>query len=330
VTRKTSLARGIISSFAALLAVLLLSAASAMAQASSDGALLSSYYDMATSTAPSASGWGGPGWSGGAGQELVRVVNPTKAVDPMCAMFYVFDDEEQMQACCGCPVSANDLLTVPATVLTSNLGVNGANVAAGTIEIISATPNFTKTPGVGLPFGINLYAASPSGCDPTASTSSSLGNSFGTARPVEPLAGLRATMSHSETTAPSSPPFTKFTTSTSVNEFQRSSLDPTQQSSLISTCYSLLSNSSGSGGCFCGIAPRIDCAGGFAVLLFGRWVPGGCGTDFIKNGELHCYGEDGDYAGFACDDAKAPTFDKKKPCNTTLGNAFCLYIDTAL
>jgi hypothetical protein len=80
---------------------------------------IQSYYDVASSAQVSAGGYGGPGHSGGAGDALVRLVNvgnfdaSTDGVPgALCANFYVFDDDQELQECCSCFMSADDVLTV--------------------------------------------------------------------------------------------------------------------------------------------------------------------------------------------------------------------------
>src|SRR5208282_4891158 len=60
-----------------------------------------------------------------AGDALVNIIapfegNPTAANPALengetCAMIYVFDTSQAMQACCGCPVTADGLLTLSIT-----------------------------------------------------------------------------------------------------------------------------------------------------------------------------------------------------------------------
>src|SRR5208283_4468639 len=102
--------------------------------------LMTHYYDVATSTQPSASGYGGKGASGGVGDGLVRIVNVGDVAPgqngTVCAMIYVFDDIEEMQACCGCPVTPDGLRTMSViNNLTKNFGVNRGNLNAGVIDI---------------------------------------------------------------------------------------------------------------------------------------------------------------------------------------------------
>ena len=58
-------------------------------------------------------------------------------------MIYVFDDIEEMQTCCGCPISADGMQTL-STInnLTSNFGVNKGDLSAGVIKLLSARLNF--------------------------------------------------------------------------------------------------------------------------------------------------------------------------------------------
>lgn len=95
----------------------------------------------------------------------VRMVNPTQSPDApafapglVCAMVYVFDSHEEMQACCGCPVTNDGLrkLTVK-TDLNSNPAVGTTPPPTGLVVVVSAYAN--KAPVAGTP---NLYVP----CDP--------------------------------------------------------------------------------------------------------------------------------------------------------------------
>jgi hypothetical protein len=87
-------------------------------------------------------------YSGGVG--TLRVINTGQVGSPIdtgtnhgkvCADIYVFDSNQEMLACCSCPITANGLLTVsPAALLGNPLtGVQLlANPAAtGVIKIVS-------------------------------------------------------------------------------------------------------------------------------------------------------------------------------------------------
>jgi hypothetical protein len=108
-----------------------------------------------------------PGTTASAGDTVIRLVNPNGSANPgivggtehtVCAMIYVFDDEQEMNACCGCPISSAGLLTLSLEDdLLSNLIVGGNPRAGfdGVVEIIAAAPN-----GCG-------SLACTYGCDPT-------------------------------------------------------------------------------------------------------------------------------------------------------------------
>jgi hypothetical protein len=64
----------------------------------------------------------------------------------ICAMIYVFDNNDNLGECCGCPLTPEDLLTFSvSTDLTANWG-GPQPPATGTIEIIStfANPRFVS------------------------------------------------------------------------------------------------------------------------------------------------------------------------------------------
>jgi hypothetical protein len=91
-----------------------------------------------------------------AGNALVNITapfegNPTAANPALgngetCAMIYVFDASQAMQACCGCPVTADGLLTISITTQLADdpVGDSMAGVNAlenGSIRILSTLPN---------------------------------------------------------------------------------------------------------------------------------------------------------------------------------------------
>jgi len=196
------------------------------------------HYDVGTSVRVPASGYGGPGHSGGAGDQLIRIVNPshdsTVQKGTLCAMIYVFDDNEQMQACCGCAVTPDGLRTLSViNDATANFGVRGGNLTAGVIGIIANDPNFENIND--LPFGSlanrGINFSGLWGCDPWES--------------------------HAETMAPAFPS-TSFTTSVSTEEFAPSQLDSTELSNLSGTCLLTIQNSSTAGACTCGSGDDVS------------------------------------------------------------------------
>ena len=232
--------------------------------------MLTSYYDLATSVMPSGAGYGGLGQSGGAGDALVRIVNPnhydtlhvTTGVrfdgpdgilendqnGTLCGMIYVFDDNEEMQECCGCPVTPDGMRTL-STVndLTSNLAVNGGDRAAGVIDILAATLDWVAPfAGAPPPRGVNVAGSSGLGCDP------SFGFGSATSESSFLPSALRAWTNHTESMAGVSAPF-KGVVSTSTDEFASAHVDGAHLVDLVESCGFLLSNDSGRGVCSCGV-----------------------------------------------------------------------------
>ena len=215
------------------------------------------YYDVATSNSPSASGYGGHGSSGGIGDGLVRIVNAANLIVPppynqggtICAMIYVFDDIEEMQACCGCPVTPDGLRTMSViNNLTKNFGVNRGNMSAGVIDILATNPNLPLPKPVPLPPQINKLGPAPLACDPS--------NQFGpvigvTSERIEGVQGLRAWITDTEGNAPV-PASSGLIKGASVDEFRPALADGTHTKELADFCFFLITNGSGTGACSCG------------------------------------------------------------------------------
>jgi hypothetical protein len=97
----------------------------------------------------------------GAGDNILHLINPT-STDPICAMIYVFDDNQEMGECCGCPLTTNHLLSLSVQrQLTSNWEIGDADFDNGVLKIVSAVPNHFNRGDVA-PNG-----ACHDGCDPT-------------------------------------------------------------------------------------------------------------------------------------------------------------------
>ncbi|HVN27017.1 MAG TPA: hypothetical protein VMT64_00950, partial [Candidatus Binataceae bacterium] len=101
------------------------------------------------------------------GDTVIRLVNPNGSANTgivggteqtVCAMIYVFDDEQEMNACCACPVTSAGLLTISLEDdLLGNL-ITGGNPRAGfdgVVEVVAAAQNGCGT------------KACAFGCDPT-------------------------------------------------------------------------------------------------------------------------------------------------------------------
>jgi hypothetical protein len=83
---------------------------------------------------------------------IVRLMNPTQSDNSpayapglLCAMVYVFDAHEELQECCGCPVTNNGLrkLSVKTDLISNPEG--GGIPPTGLVLVVSAFPN--KAPG---------------------------------------------------------------------------------------------------------------------------------------------------------------------------------------
>ena len=86
---------------------------------------------------------------------IIRLINPNGAANgnlagakpqPVCAMIYVFDDDQEMGECCGCPLTSTQLATFSVEKnLTSNWGLAGGTEAGKTPTaqslVVAAAPN---------------------------------------------------------------------------------------------------------------------------------------------------------------------------------------------
>ncbi len=61
------------------------------------GSVLYGYFDFDSPTTDNGTG---------NGQNAMRLINTTS--QDMCALIYVFDDDEELGECCGCPLTANE------------------------------------------------------------------------------------------------------------------------------------------------------------------------------------------------------------------------------
>jgi len=218
----------------------------AFAQEISDlfpGAFQVSYFDVSSSFTKSQQGYGGPGHSGGNGDALVRIVNAGNFTDApsgdVCATIYVFDDDQEMQECCACPLTADSVQTF------------------STINDLTSNPQFSSPLGVGV---IKILGRSTVG-DPFSCTSGGNGQ-LGTpgSGVANGAVGLHAWIGHTESIASNNPNFKPafgFVTSTSVEHFEHAPIDEGEVASptagLIPTCANIELHSSGRGICHCGI-----------------------------------------------------------------------------
>src|SRR5271167_459480 len=168
----------------------------------------------------------------GGGDNIVKLINPTAANGTLCAMIYVFDDDEEPGECCGCPLSPNKLLSLSVERdLTSNWEVNGNDFDNGVIKIVSAVPNNPDTPthpsACLSAFGCN------GGCDPTFEY-------------TQTPALVGSILKDQEIANQGVP------TLTETNMFQEGSPDATELTNLITDCAFFAAEGSGKGICNCG------------------------------------------------------------------------------
>jgi hypothetical protein len=102
----------------------------------------------------------------GNGDNIMRLINSTG--QNMCALIYVFDDDEELGECCGCPLTANQLQSYSVVGdLTSNWRELSGDQDSGVIAVIGATSatNTCTLNGATIDGGVN--PACHAGCDPT-------------------------------------------------------------------------------------------------------------------------------------------------------------------
>jgi hypothetical protein len=142
----------------------------------------------------------------------VRIDNPGLTYGNLCAMVYVFDQDQQMSECCGCVETHNGLRTLSVRRdLTSN-PLTGVVSNNGVIKVVSAALN-------GAP------------CDPSGS--------------VSPKANLRVWVTHIQNPVGSAFPVTE-------TESSDSTLGATELTNLQAQCSFIHILGSGQGICSCG------------------------------------------------------------------------------
>jgi len=169
----------------------------------------------------------------------VRIDNPGLTYGNLCAMVYVFDNDQQLTECCGCVETHDGLRTMSVKKdLTSN-PLTGVVSNNGVIKIVAAAVNNSP-------------------CDPTAN--------------VSPRANMRAWATHIENALGGAYPITE-------TEFSDSSLGATELANLQAQCSFIGVLGSGHGVCTCGttepVPPVLTPA---AIAIFGTgYVAGGPG-----------------------------------------------------
>ena len=192
------------------------------------------YFDVSSSFTKSQQGYGGPGQSGGDGDALVRLLNvgnyEAQPSGFLCVDIYVFDDDQEMQECCACPVSPDAVLTL------------------SVINDLTSNPQFSSPLGVGV-IKILTDDTPPASC---LSGGNGVIGDPGSGAPSQ-ANGLEAWLNHTESIASNNPAMNfRFVTSNSVAHFHQSPLDQGEISGLINVCQAIELHASGRGICKCG------------------------------------------------------------------------------
>jgi hypothetical protein len=185
------------------------------------------------------------------GDSIIRVINPNgqanvgitaESQQPVCAMVYVFDDAEEMEECCGCPISSAGMLSFSVDFNLQDNGVFGDDdgLEQGVVAIVAATPDLAITtfssPSNGHDCTLGQSGACNVGCDPTqnpgytvTTTNNLLGSRIYTIGPGSDYPqGLTETALHDDGTG-----------------------DPNNLTHLRMECGQLVGNGSGAGICSC-------------------------------------------------------------------------------
>jgi hypothetical protein len=93
----------------------------------------------------------------GAPDETIRLINDGDTANTLWASFYVFDDSQELQDCCSCPITADGLLSesVNSQLASFALVLTPKRDYRGVIKVVASTvnaggPNFTNTTAAGL------------------------------------------------------------------------------------------------------------------------------------------------------------------------------------
>ena len=137
--------------------------AASSGSAAEPGNVLFGYYDVSEPASDNGTGHG---------DSSMRLIN-TSGQD-MCALIYVFDDDEELGECCGCPLTANQLVNFGVggiSGLSNNLAGNWREASQdqqnGVIAVVGATALTGCTANGSSSNGSALNPACNEGCDPT-------------------------------------------------------------------------------------------------------------------------------------------------------------------
>ena len=185
---------------------------------------------------------------------LVRLVNPnggpaglfSTEEHPVCAMIYVFDDDQEMQACCGCPISSAGMLTLSSNrdLRANVIGENSVDPNLGWVDVVAAAENATlgsgssSDNGRGCPTGQS--GACNGGCDPTSNPGYNVD-------PGDTLLGSVSRSQFISSNNPYNPTLGVTETPLPINRPR----DSRNLNYLQAECGALVGNGSGAGTCHC-------------------------------------------------------------------------------
>ena len=169
----------------------------------------------------------------GAGDTILRLNNPTRANGNLCAMIYVFNSNQQMGKCCGCPVGPDKLLSLSVRKnLIANWPLTPVNDQAGLVDVISSAVNRTQMCTSN--FGCN------GGCDPT------------NMNPLVPTRALKGYMLHNQEVANTLSGNRAGLTEVPLAD--SGDADSTELSFLANQCGVIIGNGTDNAACSCGAA----------------------------------------------------------------------------
>jgi hypothetical protein len=207
------------------------------------GQTLWSYYDISKNK--------------GAGDNILTLINPNgsansnlgNAAANTCAMIYVFDDDEEMGECCGCPLTPAGIETFSVeNDFTANWGISGAegqDNGNGSIAIVAVGTNVPKIGAGPLSNGTfcpsSQSGACNSGCDPTDHPGYS----------VTTATNLLGSIVHNQEIRTGGGTVAIRTGLTETALFDNGGGDPTNLSYLQAQCGAMVGNGTGGGICEC-------------------------------------------------------------------------------
>ena len=199
--------------------------------------------------------------STGNGDNILTLINPNNSANPnlggaaidTCAMIYVFDDDQEMGECCGCPISPAGIETFSVEHdLTANWGIRGfegSDNGHGSLAVIASGSN-TAYVGNG-PFSnghnciLGQTIACNAGCDPTANPGYSVSSAF----------TLLGSMEHNQIVDSGTGLISLSAGLTESALFDNGGGDPNNLFYLQAQCSALVGNGSGGGVCHCPVIP---------------------------------------------------------------------------